>query len=186
MNGTLIPKKKLRERLIKKRGDYDKYELDIKSQLIYKNFFHKVNEEYIKTNNIIVIAGYFPIKNEVNILPILEELRNIKVVVCLPKIFDNDLKFCEWKRSDILIKNKFQIKEPEIPIIRKPDLVIVPVVGFDENHNRLGYGSGYYDRALSSMNGVIKLGVAYDFQKVTSIPKENHDIKLDIMITDVV
>ncbi len=62
------------------------------------------------------------------------------------------------------------------------DLIIVPLLGFDETNNRLGRGGGWYDRFLSSQTHALKIGVGYSIQKVASIPTEPHDIALDKII----
>lgn len=81
-------------------------------------------------------------------------------------------------------KGKFGIPEPEkASRIKKFDLIIVPGVAFDKNGFRLGRGGGYFDRFLPSMPGK-KIGLAFDFQIVNRIPKENHDVAVDSIITE--
>ena len=63
-------------------------------------------------------------------------------------------------------------------------VLIIPLLGFDEHGNRLGYGLGYYDKTLSKLPNAKKIGIGYSFQQVKNIPSEPHDVKLDLIITD--
>jgi len=78
-----------------------------------------------------------------------------------------------------------QTKKPYgLPKDQNYDLVIVPVVGFDLSGNRIGYGGGYYDKFLASNQCLVKIGLSYDICEVESIPTEDHDQKLDMIITE--
>ena len=83
--------------------------------------------------------------------------------------------------------NKYGIPEP---LSRKkvlPDILLVPIVGFDKNLNRIGYGAGYYDRAIAKIKKrkkVLTIGLAYHFQEVKFIPINKYDYKLDFIVTD--
>ena len=71
--------------------------------------------------------------------------------------------------------------------ILQPDILLVPLLAFDENLYRLGYGGGYYDRAISSlrkMQKIITIGIGFDEQKMDNIPIEPHDEKLDYILTE--
>ena len=72
-------------------------------------------------------------------------------------------------------------------MVQKSDIIFVPMVGFDKNLNRLGYGKGYYDKIISKLRKskkIFVIGLAYDNQMVRNIPTENHDEKMDIIVTD--
>ena len=94
-----------------------------------------------------------------------------------------------WKIKEPLYVSKFGILEPKN---RKgevtPDLTIVPLVAFDHNLNRIGYGKGYYDRSLRKIKKIKKksvfLGIAYNFQKYKKIPINKYDFKLDYIFTE--
>ena len=97
--------------------------------------------------------------------------------------------FKKWIFNEPLYVNKFGILEPnnsKKEII--PDLVMVPLVVFDNSLNRIGYGKGYYDRSLEKINKIKKktifLGIAYSFQKCNKIPVNKHDFKLDYIFTE--
>lgn len=85
-----------------------------------------------------------------------------------------------------LCKGTFGIPEPQsdaATLQTNFDVVIVPVLAVDEEGNRLGLGGGYYDKFLKAVSG-LKIGIAYDFQILPKIPTEEHDVKLDILVTE--
>jgi len=138
----------------------------------------------------IIIAGYYPSAYELNVLKFLEKASKKKFKIALPAIKPfNKMSFKIWAYKEPLYVNKFGILEPnnsnkEIT----PDLIMVPLVAFDNNLNRIGYGKGYYDRSLQKISKIKKkkifLGVAYSFQKCKSIPVKKHDYKLDYIFTE--
>ena len=135
------------------------------------------------------IAIYHPTKSEISPLKLIKICKNLSIKICLPIIDKNNnvLIFSEFDNETSLKKNKFGINEPININKIVPDIVFVPMVGFDKNLNRLGYGKGYYDRTISKLRklkNIFVIGLAYDSQMVTCIPTENHDEKMDIIITD--
>ena len=138
----------------------------------------------------ISIAGYYPSNYEVNILKFLEEAFKKNFKIALPTIKpSHDMSFKTWIFKEPLYVNEFGILEPNNSnneII--PDLVLVPLVAFDNELNRIGYGKGYYDRCLKKIRKIKKntifLGVAYSFQKCKSIPVNKYDFKLDYIFTE--
>ena len=99
------------------------------------------------------------------------------------------MSFRSWIFKEPLYVNKFGILEPKNSKKKViPDLIMVPLVAFDNRLNRIGYGKGYYDRSLKKINKIKKnaifLGIAYSFQKCQKIPVNNHDYKLDYIFTE--
>ena len=97
------------------------------------------------------------------------------------------MNFFKWATSDPLITNKFGIPEPISKKTMYPDIILVPLVAFDNNLNRIGYGGGFYDRYISKIKKnkkVLTIGLAFSFQKVKRIPINKHDIKLDYILTE--
>ena len=96
--------------------------------------------------------------------------------------------FCKWKKNDILNLNKFGILEPIKAGISIPKVVLVPLLAFDNNKYRLGYGKGFYDRYLNKLKkkkrNVISIGVAFSFQKYHKLPNNYLDYKLNYIITE--
>jgi len=135
-----------------------------------------------------IIGGYYPYNHEIDILQILEKFQKKKFTITLPKIKKNSqMNFFQWSTNDPLAVNKFGIPEPISKIVIYPDVLLVPLVAFDENFNRIGYGGGFYDRYIKKIRKqkkVLTIGFAYSFQKVKKIPTNNYDIKLDFIITN--
>ena len=106
----------------------------------------------------------------------------------MPRIDKNNkMNFFEWSFNDPLLINKHGIPEPISKKKIYPDLLLIPLVAFDNNLNRLGYGGGYYDRYISKIekvNKVIKIGVGFSFQKIKKLPINKYDKKLDLVITE--
>jgi len=141
-------------------------------------------------NKKIIIGGYYPSNYEVNILSFLEEVSKKKFKIALPVVQSSTLmRFRSWEIKEPLYVSKFGILEPKN---RKkeiiPDLIMVPLVAFDDQLNRIGYGKGYYDRSLRKIKKIKKktifLGVAYNFQKYKKIPINKYDFKLDYIFTE--
>ena len=97
------------------------------------------------------------------------------------------MDFFSWSTHDPLIINKYGIPEPTSKKIIYPDILLVPLVAFDKNLNRIGYGGGFYDRyirRIKKRKDILTIGLAYSFQKVNKIPINKYDIKLDFVITE--
>jgi 5-formyltetrahydrofolate cyclo-ligase len=158
-----------------------------------KNFNFNLIFNLIKKNfgkKRIAIAGYYPSNYEVNILNFLHKAGKKNFKISLPVIKSSEkMNFKSWDLQEPLYVSKFGILEPKNSnkdIL--PDLVLVPLVAYDRNLNRIGYGKGYYDRILKKINKIKKktffLGIAYTFQKHASIPINKHDFKLDYIFTE--
>jgi len=169
--------------LIQRKKKYltaNKFNFNLIFKLIREHFYKKK----------ITIAGYYPSNYEVNILSFLEKLSKKKFKIALPVINSSGgMSFRSWIFKEPLYVNKFGILEPKSSkkkII--PDLIMVPLVAFDNRLNRIGYGKGYYDRSLKKINKIkknaISLGIAYSFQKCQKIPTNKHDFKLDYIFTE--
>ena len=117
--------------------------------------------------------------------------KQVYLPVLDPKI-NNTLLFLAFHPEDKLVPNRFGILEPALKVKNsydpaKLDLIILPLVAFDDKANRIGMGAGYYDRTLAFMQSKpIKpklIGIAYDFQRVAEIIPQPWDIRLDCVIT---
>ena len=164
-----------------------------KKYSIKKNFNFTLIFKLIKkhfNNKKIIIAGYYPSYYEVNILKFLERAAKKKFKITLPIVKSStSMSFKSWTPYEPLYVSKFGILEPKNTNKEFiPDLIIVPLVAFDGELNRIGYGKGYYDRKLKKLKkikrNVVCLGVAYSFQKCRSIPVNKHDFKLDYIFTE--
>ena len=97
------------------------------------------------------------------------------------------MDFYQWSFSDPLKISKYGIPEPETKNIVYPDVLLIPLVAFDKNLNRLGYGGGYYDRLISKFlkkKKIIKIGLALSIQKIDKVPINAYDQKLDYIVTN--
>ena len=164
-----------------------------------KRFFFEIKQTYfkpliniIKKNNIkrkTNISLYYPSNFEVNILKILEIDFFKKFTFSLPIIKKNqEMQFCRWKKGDILQINKFGIPEPKISKKISPGVVLVPLLAFDKNKNRIGYGRGYYDKFLNTFlkkhKKPLTVGIAFSFQKHHKLPIDKRDFKLNHILTE--
>ena len=174
-------KSKIRNKIIKFRKK--KFDENLKINLGKFISFLKIDNLNLKS-----IGGYYPSNYEIDDLDILDLLEKKNFKVSLPIIKkDNQMNFYSWSRNDPLKINKFGIPEPVSSKIFYPDILLVPLVAYDSSLNRLGYGGGYYDRYIQKIEKfkkVTKIGLAFSFQKISSIPINQYDKKLDFVITE--
>ena len=174
-------KSKLRNKVLKLRKSKSKKSININPSNIY-SYFKK------KNYNLKIIGGYYPTNHEMDDLEILNYFYKKGLTISLPKIKNkNQMEFYKWYKSDPLLINKYGIPEPDIRNLVYPDILFVPLVAFDKKLNRLGYGGGFYDRyiqKISKIKKIVKVGLAFSFQKLKTIPVNKHDKKLDIIITE--
>ena len=135
-----------------------------------------------------IIGGYYPYNNELDCSEILKKFENKKYIITLPRIENNfQMNFFEWTSKDPLIINKYGIPEPISYTPKYPDVILVPLLAFDKNLNRVGYGGGFYDRYIQKIKKKKKfllIGLAYSFQRVKRVPTNEHDMKLDFIVTE--
>ena len=166
--------------------------LKIRKQNSFKDYVIDSNKilKFLKKNKIKgkTIGGYYPYNYELNIMPILENFEKKNFLISLPKIKKNSqMDFFYWSTKDPLNINKYGIPEPKSSKVRYPDILLVPLVAFDKDFNRVGYGGGFYDRYIKKIKKIKKLitiGLAYSFQKVKKISINENDIQLDFVITE--
>ena len=136
-----------------------------------------------------VVAAYLPIGSELDTRPLIAKLVKAGAQIALPRVEDDGhMTYRQWTDGDSLEDRPFGLKEPftSAPILT-PTLVLAPLLAYDRNGNRLGYGKGHYDRALSDLrkNGrVFVCGLAFHGQEVDEVPNEPHDIPLDWVVTE--
>lgn len=134
------------------------------------------------------IAGYSPIRSEVDTLPLLGALARRGFALALPLVVDPHLVFLRWRHGDALIRGAFGVSAPAPGSeVVAPDILLMPLACFDRARNRIGYGKGHYDRAIAGLTQekpVITIGLAFTTQEADSIPAESHDRRLDIIVTE--
>lgn len=135
-----------------------------------------------------VVAAYWRIRDELDCQPILVKLMDSNQKVVLPVVVgpEDPLDLRVWEQGASLYESGFGTLAPsELAPKAEPDIVIMPLLGFDKTGTRLGYGGGYYDRTLASMKKKPKLiGLAFAAQELDRIPREAHDMPLDAIVTE--
>jgi 5-formyltetrahydrofolate cyclo-ligase len=134
------------------------------------------------------IALYYPVKNEVETRGIFKEARSQGKEIYFPLVRDSELEFHKVNSLCELRPGKFGIPEPsthssKLPIERL-DVLVVPGVVFDYQGRRIGYGGGYYDRILGRILKERRVGLAYGFQVLDSIPEGLSDHRVGMVITE--
>lgn len=138
-----------------------------------------------------VVAGYRATRGEIDLSETLSRLATRGHTLCLPVVESMllPLYFRRWEMDQALEKGKYDIDVPPAsePHVM-PDIVIVPLLGFDASGHRLGYGAGYYDRTIRALHQSTKniqiIGAAFAAQQIDSIPADAHDEKLDAVATE--
>jgi len=180
-------KKKLRQIYLSKRNNMSSEEIKFKSESICKQILN--SKEYTKASQLFC---YYPLVNEVDILPVVKQgLRDGKVL-CFPKVLNKTtIVFYQIKSLDDFVKGSFNVLEPvttkEVNV-NVNTLMIVPGLVFDEENYRIGYGGGYYDRYImqsrSEIHEFTTIGVCYFWQKTKLIQKDTYDQKLTRIINE--
>ncbi len=160
----MYSKRELRKEKLGIRRAIPTIEIDRMSSIIVEKLKDFIGEE--------MIGLFHPIKNEVNLLELLEKN------VAFPRIID-EMDF--YKYTGEFVPGKFNIPEPTGDIT-EVKTIIVPGSVFDYNGYRIGYGGGYYDKYLKKNH--LKIGVCFEFQLVDKLPIEKHDVRLDILVTE--
>jgi 5-formyltetrahydrofolate cyclo-ligase len=165
-----------------------------------KNKYFDVDDNFFKPlikllstkikNKKIFLSLYYPTNYEVNVLKLFKLIEIKKIKTLLPVIKSkNKMNFVAWQYLDILKINNFGMLDPYLqtkPLV--PDIMLVPLLAFDLQNNRIGYGRGFYDKYLTKFlrnrKKITTIGVAFSFQKYNKLPVSKLDIKLDYILTE--
>jgi 5-formyltetrahydrofolate cyclo-ligase len=137
-----------------------------------------------------VVSGFWPIKDEIDIRPLLAELFNAGCQLVLPVVQGRGraLLFRAWRPGDALEAGVFGTLQPSaLRETLEPDALIVPLLACDRDGWRLGYGGGFYDRTLKGLRArrkVTAVGVGFDAQLVDDLPHGPDDQRLDWLLTE--
>lgn len=178
-------KNTLRLEALKKRDQMSADERALISQNLVDQLDHLIA---VMTGKI--VAGFWPIKSEIDPRPLMSSFKKRGYELALPAIVDkNKMVFRHFEKTDELVDMGFGTKGPSAnAAIVSPQTLLVPLSAFDNEGNRIGYGKGYYDRAIATLieNGhkPLLIGVGFNCQKVPSISAEPHDQKLAMMLTE--
>ena len=173
-----------------------KFQLGFKAKFDLKNLINILLNKIFRITKKIETAGlYLPINNEISPFDFINYLQKKKVILSLPIIdkINNSLKFKKWMPNDELINGPFGTLEPKkTQTSIFPQILVVPLLSFDREFYRLGYGGGYYDKSIIYLKKYFKkekkffitIGLAYSIQEEKKVPREKHDMRLDFIITE--
>jgi 5-formyltetrahydrofolate cyclo-ligase len=137
-----------------------------------------------------IVSGFMPLKSEINPLPLLRKLAEAGARLALPAIDrrGKPLIMRAYAIGDTLASGQWGIREPvpEAPEVA-PDILLVPLLAFDRNGNRIGYGAGYYDMTVAkfrAVKSVVAVGIAYAAQEIPAVPVTPRDARLDLVLTE--
>ena len=141
--------------------------------------------KYINVKNESIVGLYWPKLYELDTRPLIKVLSIKNLILALPIIKNERMIFKKWNYTDPLFYNFYKFYAPSFNATSvKPDIVIVPLLAFDSSGYRLGYGKGYYDKYYSNNKKLNYCGYGYNNQFITSLPNEQHDLKLNYVITE--
>ncbi len=181
-----MPKKELRKYVRQMKKSFPKETLTLMSEQISLALLH---DDAVR--NAEVILAYFPLPDEVSIIPVIDSLVSQGKIVLLPHVVsDTEMILREYHSADDLAEGAFGILEPTGKEFTEYGLIetaLIPGMAFDENGNRLGRGKGYYDRFLANVKAKAGklphlIGVAFPFQIVPEVPADIHDQSMDKVI----
>jgi 5-formyltetrahydrofolate cyclo-ligase len=137
-----------------------------------------------------IVAGFMPLKTEINPLPLMQKLNEMGARLALPAIAarGKPLILRAWQFGAPLARGQWGIREPtpEAPDV-EPDILLVPLLAFDRTGHRIGYGAGYYDitiHRLRARKPITAVGIAFAAQQVAKVPATPRDERLDLVLTE--
>ena len=134
-----------------------------------------------------LVGAFWPFRREFNVLPILDGLIADGFTIALPVVLGKGrpLEFRPWDRATKLASGVYDIPYPAEGEAVQPKMLIVPLVGFDDEGYRLGYGGGFYDRTLEAMDPrPFCLGVGFELGHLPTIHPLPHDIPMNAIVTE--
>jgi 5-formyltetrahydrofolate cyclo-ligase len=134
-----------------------------------------------------VIGLYWPHRAEFDPRPLADALWSQGRLLALPAIVDRRgaLEYRAWQRDAEMERGLYDIPVPMIRDIVHPDIIVVPLIGFDAANYRLGYGGGYFDRTLAVLEPrPLSVGVGFEAARLDTIHPQPHDIALDFIVTE--
>lgn len=186
-------KNQLRADFRKKRAALSKEEVTEKSQKITQNFIQNLLPKIFQKNSAQIFSLYLNSKNEVQTSAIAEFLQKNNIKFSYPKIIkpDQHLQFILYSSEQkFSVSSLFpSIAEPQDGEKILPDILIIPLLAFDDDLSRLGMGGGFFDRSIEFLkqqkSKIITIGLAFDIQRFDGkLPIENSDCALDFIVTE--
>ena len=155
------------------------------SKILAENFCNTWSPAHGST-----ISAFWPFRTEMDVRPLINHLYGLGYTIALPEITlkYKPLVFREWNPRQNLIKDNFGVMcSPKTAKMKKPDWLLVPLLAFDKNGFRLGYGGGFYDitlKILKEEKNIFAVGVGFEEQMIERVPHARHDIRLDAVLTE--
>ena len=170
----------LRKKISKIRSKFAKKKITVNPEAIIKFIEQKSPSKRV--------GLYYPFGDELSTLELMNRLIRKKFIISLPIINNKfEMSFYSWSPNEPLTINRFGILEPFKGKKITPSTLIIPMLAFDSNLNRLGYGGGFYDRFIQKIekqNNCVKIGLALSCQKINKVPVDKNDKKMDFIITE--
>ncbi len=187
----------MKDKILNSKKEFRQNQFKIRKKLFLskkKSFNKKLFEKLFKKlniENISTISSFISINTEISTSKLNNYILENNKLLCFPVIYkkDNHLIFRKYTNDNDMVEGFMKIKEPsKNNEILVPDILFVPCLAFDLHGFRLGYGGGYYDRTFSHLKknkiNFKSIGYAFDGQKVSKVPKDKFDMKLDYVITE--
>lgn len=141
-----------------------------------------------KLHGIAAVGAYLATDGEVDLLGVIVVCRQREIALAVPRVVGRDMTFAPLATEEPTIRNRFGIDEPGPTVPDWPlatlSFVLAPVVAFDGAGNRLGRGGGFYDRCFAAPDAPPLVGVAFECQRVSSLPAKPHDVALTAVVTE--
>lgn len=185
MNSARELKRELRKRALARRDALDAF-WRIEASLEMAD----IAREAIAVDGGATVSGFWPMRSEVDVRPLMFALRERGARLCLPAIIDGTtIVFRELLRGAALVDMGFGTAGPgEEHEVLDPTIMLVPLAAFDRRGHRIGYGAGYYDRAIARLAERGRtprlIGIAFDCQEVEQVPDEPHDVVIPEILTE--
>ncbi len=185
-NNLLISKKEFRKKQFLLRKKLFSSVAKVFNESLFREFFQVIHFE-----NINIVSSFISINTEISTTKLNNFILKKNKKLCLPTVLKKDdcLIFREFTNYQDMYEGFMKIKEPKLTNeILVPEILFIPCLAFDDFGYRLGYGGGYYDRTLENLKKnnqkFLSIGYAFDGQKVSQVPIDKFDIKLDYVITE--
>lgn len=130
---------------------------------------------------------FLSFRSELNTLVMIEEMMKDGKKIACPRVEGKDMNFYHIRSLQDCLAGSWGILEPkeDCELVTQPGCMLLPGLGFDLTGGRIGYGGGFYDRYLEKRNDLIKIGLAYEEQLVEGLEMEEHDIRIDYLLTPI-
>tara|TARA_A100001015_G_scaffold184302_1_gene205062 strand:+ start:53 stop:595 length:543 start_codon:yes stop_codon:yes gene_type:complete len=175
-----VNKFQLRKKIFKIRSKFARKKITVNSEIIIKLIEQKSRNKRV--------GLYYPFGDELSTLELMDRLTKKNFIVSLPVISNKfEMSFYRWSPNEPLTINRYGILEPIKGKKITPSTLIIPMLAFDSDLNRLGYGGGFYDRFIQKIerqSNCVKIGLALSCQKINKVPFDKYDKKMDFIITE--